>query len=509
MFPVSFNQDRRLTLEEGLRAYGIPFVPFNGVSCFALEPAADIARIEGMLNAVIRHQPALRAAFVPSGPQTGVGRLASIDAFLRTGVCRPGMYCQIVHQAAQAQVEVDTARIRGDVQASLNAVAREMSATTFYYSRPPLLRARVVTTENGSQLLFLVVAHVITDRRSMQILGSELRAQVRRESSVPPGDANSAERWPLDARSEHESRRDGGLTGAAEYWLGRWQDFESAQVERSHLPGALLATTAPTRAVATECVDTDERTERQLKAFAQSNRATVYMVALAALSVLMRRLLGRDRVVIWSNLPNRVAPGSDRAIGWFAHSHILALDLGSAKSIRALLSQTRRVVAEALEHQHLPLGLLWHMRNRSPERGLRIILDLMDEPGEGAGGHGGLRRMRVPAACRGTLDLNFELRVATNRVACAATYSVDLLPAHAVRELVMGWMGILTDILTGSLRECVAVHRSSDHDAAWRASESRTRVETRPMMMTPGASHGRCERESAGAATHRGPTCKP
>lgn len=123
VFPVTFNQNRRLALEEGMRAHGRSSAPFSLCSGFVLDVTTDEKEVQGILNAIARRHPGLRASFIRSPDLAQEHRDVALSALLRTGICPPGMFQQVIHEEPRIGVSSGSQEL-ADTGPSLQAIAR-------------------------------------------------------------------------------------------------------------------------------------------------------------------------------------------------------------------------------------------------------------------------------------------------------------------------------------------------------------------------------------------------
>ena len=95
----------------------------------------------------------------------------------------------------------------------------------------------------------------------------------------------------------------------------------------------------------------------KLKALARSQRATFFVALLAGFQTLLHRYTGETDFAVGSLAAGRPR-GFARTMGYFTNPLVLRADLAGEPTFRDLLSRAREKVAEALDHQHLPLPLL-------------------------------------------------------------------------------------------------------------------------------------------------------
>ncbi|WP_329610608.1 condensation domain-containing protein, partial [Pseudomonas syringae] len=97
---------------------------------------------------------------------------------------------------------------------------------------------------------------------------------------------------------------------------------------------------------------------QELKAFAQREGVTLYMVLLGALQVLLARWSGQNDVVVGSPIAGRMEEQTEHMIGFFANTVALRTRLDGDPSFRELLKRVRQTALGAYANQDLPFEKL-------------------------------------------------------------------------------------------------------------------------------------------------------
>ncbi|MBP6749936.1 MAG: amino acid adenylation domain-containing protein, partial [Xanthomonadaceae bacterium] len=105
-----------------------------------------------------------------------------------------------------------------------------------------------------------------------------------------------------------------------------------------------------------------------IKNISRKNGGTPFMTCLAAWALVMSRLSGQANVVVGTPVANRPMSELENVVGLFVNTLAIPLDIATAETPLALLSQTKDRVLSALEHQALPFDLVVERIN--PQRSL-------------------------------------------------------------------------------------------------------------------------------------------
>ncbi len=214
----------------------------------------------------------------------------------------------------------------------------------FDIGRGPLVRALVASLAPDDHLLGLAVHHLVCDGASMGVLLRELGlayAALRGGHPLPPSGPDTALRdfvaytrrqWPVTLPHWHR------VLGGAPANLVPFQGREVATRLRSGqrevpLPAGLGA---------------------GLRRAAAAHGATPFMLIAACWAAALAERTGTDDIVLMSPVPGRTRPGSEALIGCLSQSLLLRVDTSGGPGTAELLARTRRVVLDALDHQHYP-----------------------------------------------------------------------------------------------------------------------------------------------------------
>ncbi|WP_420126301.1 non-ribosomal peptide synthetase [Longimicrobium sp.] len=247
--------------------------------------------------------------------------------------------------ADRVRIDHEDLRTRpGDADEAL----ADFFARGFDLTREPPFRALIVRTADDEHLLALALHHIASDGASTPVLLRDISA------------LHSAE---IDGRDPHLPDPPLQMPDFAAWQRGREVDAKALDWWRDALAGAphVLEVPADRPRPATQSFagsrvafslggDLSER----VRALAAGEQASVFSVLLAALAVVLRRATGEDDLLIGSAMANREAPGAEAAVGFFVNTVPLRMRVDADGSVRALIAQARRTVAEAQDHAGVP-----------------------------------------------------------------------------------------------------------------------------------------------------------
>jgi len=333
--------------------------------------AAAIFRLEGRLD-----EDALRGA---------LAELVERHEILRTSFeDRDGEPVQVIHAAPSPPLE--TLDLRGRGHGAWPRVVREQVRARIDPGEAPLVRWTLGRLGDRSWALLQREHHLIHDGWSFALLSDELAelysAQVEGgppDLPDPPVQFQDYTRWEREAHSGEAVRRQ----------LEHWRRSLDPAPPLIELPGARprppresFAGGAVRRRIGPELVS-------RLRSLGAANRATLYMVALAAFVAQLQRYAGRDEVQIGSGLANRQDPNAERLIGMIVNTVGLRFDLGGDPTGAELLQRVRAVALEAYANAEAPFDTVVEAIGppRDPSRSplIQALFSFHDSPRSGHG----------------------------------------------------------------------------------------------------------------------------
>ena len=339
--PLSFAQQRLWfldQLEPNSPFYSIPLA-------IRLKGPLDEEALEQSLNEIVRRHESLRTTFVTAEgePLQMIKPELSLTLSLKD-----------LRHLPETEVEVEAQRL-----------ATEEAERPFDLASGPLMRTALLRLNKDDHILLLTMHHIISDGWSIGILTKELTALYEAFTQGKPS--------PLpDLAIQY-----------ADYavWQREWLQGEVLEKQLSYwrqqlagAPAALeLPTDKPRPAVQTfrgayHRVTLPKELSEQLKALAQHEGVTLYMLLLAAFQVLLSRHSGQHDIVVGTDVANRTQTETENLIGFFVNLLPMRTNLADILTFQHLLKQVREMALGAYAHQDLPFEKL--VEHLQPERDL-------------------------------------------------------------------------------------------------------------------------------------------
>ncbi|EPN15147.1 pyoverdine sidechain peptide synthetase IV, D-Asp-L-Ser component, partial [Pseudomonas syringae pv. actinidiae ICMP 19070] len=332
--PLSYAQQRMLFLwqmEPDNAAYNVPMaVRLNG--------PLDRHGLSAALDQLVQRHETLRTRFVS---EDGV------------------FYQEILEQATVALefASVEPADIESQVRAELHKPFDLLSGT--------LLRVKLFQLGDTEHVLTVCMHHIVSDGWSGEVLIRECvqlyQAQMSGQPAQLPALAIQYADYAIWQRAWLEA-------GEGERQLDYWKQQLGSEHPLLSLPLDHERPLQPSQRGATVRVDLPEHLSAQLKAQARNSGQTLFMLMLAALSVVLSRFSGQADIRIGAPNAGRTRSELEGLIGFFINTQVLRVQVDERQSFAELLDQVKQVVTGAQSHQELPFEHL--VDALAPERNL-------------------------------------------------------------------------------------------------------------------------------------------
>lgn len=299
------------------------------VSATRLTGELNIAALTWSLNEIVRRHDTLRATFT------------SVEGEA------------VQHIVPALPVELPVLDFTGEpepVAAAQTAIEAE-AQRPFDLETGPLLRARLFRVETDSHILLFVLHHIISDGWSTGILSQELEGLYRAygtegvaplpEIRVQYSDiAYWQQQWLKGERAQQQ--------------VAYWQQQLQKAPELLELPTDYPRPPHPDYRGGRVTFTLPSDLLQGVKALAQAENATPFMVLLAAFKVLLGRYSRQNDLLVGSPVAGRTHTEMEPLIGLFLNTLVLRTDLSDNPPFRHLVARVRDVTLAASQHQELP-----------------------------------------------------------------------------------------------------------------------------------------------------------
>ncbi|MCW2919527.1 MAG: non-ribosomal peptide synthase, partial [Actinomycetia bacterium] len=374
--------------------------------------------------------------------------VARHDVLLTRIVTEFGQPRQIMaaHQTVPVQVIDLTDRPAAERAAAARELATKVVRSTFDLGEGPLLRAVAIRCAEDDHLLILAGHHIAFDGWAFRVLFEELAAGYAAGPPVaepePPIQYSDFVRWQrLLAKSP-----------AMEEHLAYWRDQLADATRLLGLPLDRPRPAVQSFRGATRTFMVPPALHQALVRKSREENSTLFMLLLAAYTVLLARHSGQDDILVGTPVANRGRPEFEDLIGFFANTLALRTDLSGDPTFREVIARVRRACLDAYSHQDAPFELVIDTLRPDREAGHNPIFQVLF-----ALQNVGVADVTLPGVELTHLDLDpgtsrfdlaFSLEETADGLRCSVEYSTDLFAASTVERLVDHYRLLLEAMVT-------------------------------------------------------------
>ncbi|WP_164021762.1 non-ribosomal peptide synthetase, partial [Pyxidicoccus trucidator] len=418
--PLSFAQQRLWFLDQ-LQPGG---VQYNMPTALRLDGVLDVAALERAFTELVRRHEVLRTTF------------GEVD----------GTPIQLIAPPAAFRLAVVDLSSREDREAEARRLAEADALSPFNLSTGPLLRASLLRLAEARHALLLNMHHVVSDGWSMGVLVRELAALYEafladRSSPLPELPVQYAD-YALWQRSW---LRGEGLARE----VGWWKQHLSGAPAHLELPTDFPRPPVLSPRGASVPVRLSRELSESLKALAQREGATPFMLLLTSFQLLLSRYSGQDDVVVGTPIAGRRFSELESLIGFFVNTLVLRARIRPHASFLQLLAQVRQTTLGAYEHQDVPFEKLVEelqpVRDMSRSPLFQALFSLQNTPVQSIALPGlSLRPLETEDTAAAKFELTLNLAESPEGFGGSLQFSTDLF-THATASRMVRHLGELLE----------------------------------------------------------------
>ncbi|SCL21425.1 Phosphopantetheine attachment site [Micromonospora pallida] len=349
LFPASSAQRQLWFLEQ---IY--PGRPLNNLNV-ELRPAGTLRPdpLRAALTALVDRHEALRTTF-----------------HQRDGA----LHQAIAAQAGEVDLSVSDLRDLTGEQARdrLAELRQRDAAALFDLATGPLLRVRLIHLPGNTQVMILVVHHIVADATSIGVLTEDLAAlYAHAAEGTDPGLPPLRIQYLDYAVWQQKKQEQAKAAEALEWWRAQLADLPTVEL-------------APGRRRPTEALDSggwyaedwDAAFVHDLRAVARTQATTLFAVLLAGYAVLLNQHTGGTDLPVGTPVLGRPTAELRRVVGLFVNMLVLRMDVSGDPSFGELLARARRTVQDALAHEDTPFERIVGAVARSRTLGVTALFQV-------------------------------------------------------------------------------------------------------------------------------------
>ncbi|MBC3302905.1 non-ribosomal peptide synthetase [Pseudomonas sp. SWRI18] len=348
-------------------------------------------------------------------------------------------------QVISPQVNIDFSPIEAD-EANLKALVEARITQPFDLRQGPLMRVSLLRLAEDEHVLVIVQHHIISDGWSMQIMVDEL---VQLYAAYSQGQTLQLPAVPIQYADYARWQRDWMEAGEKSRQLDCWLELLGGEQPVLELPLDHQRPAAPSHRGARLNIALPTLLVESLKALAQREGVTLFMLLLASYQALLHRYSGQQDIRVGVPIANRNRIETERLIGFFVNTQVLKAEIDGHTTVRELLTQVKQRALQAQAHQDLPFEQL--VEALQPERSLSLsplFQVAFNHHVSLAGQH--LQRLAQldvsPVSWDETaahFDLTLDIEESLEQLGASLSYATDLFEASTIERMARHWQNLL------------------------------------------------------------------
>jgi amino acid adenylation domain-containing protein len=410
--PLSYAQERLWLLEQ-IEAAGSAY---NEAAAVRLEGLFDEDAFAFAFGEVVRRHEALRTRF------------AVVDGSPVQVIEPPGRFGLAFEDLSDRPEE--------ERQAAARRRAGEIAGEPFDLERGPLFRAHVLRLSGEEHLAVVVMHYIVSDGWSIAVLIREVGALYAAFSQGRPS--------PLPALpiqyADYALWQRGWLQGETlERQVGYWRERLAGAPAALDLPTDRARPAVQSYRGASLPFALSSKLSAGLVDLSRREGCTLYMVLLAAFTVVLSRWSGQSDLVVGTPTAGRTHRATEGLIGLFTNMLALRTDLSGDPPFRELLQRVKETALGAYAHQDLPfeklVAELQPVRDLSRQPIFQVLFALQNMPRETLQ-LPGLRLSRMGGEhVTAKFDLSLYLEEVDAELRGQLEYATDLFDASTIERL--------------------------------------------------------------------------
>ena len=339
----TLDQERRLQVEEWMRAHSVVFRPQQLVCGLRVERSTRLEHVRTpALGRALERHGVLRSHFV-ADLMTGESREQVLAGTLRGAACRE-LACIDPRVRTAARSRVQEIAVPGSVSAvdepAIQAVWTNLTAP-FDVSMAPLMRAALVGGSDDTRALFLAVDRLIADWWSIALLVDGLAEGLGSGAGI--GLRTVPGRF-LSERQERQLAR-----AAVTHWREQWLEPAALPIEMDDIPLSLPRSDLGAAAFGWRSTTVSAETARGLAALARRLSLDLGDVILGAVITVLQHVTQKTTVSLWMDCRSalsstaEIGPGSRTLMCWRLTQSMKATSFRRFNLPRPLGSEWRHI----------------------------------------------------------------------------------------------------------------------------------------------------------------------
>jgi len=346
-YPLSAAQERLYVLQQ-MDQKSLSYNEFHGIF---LEGVFEADRLERALEKISQRHDSFRTSFHSRG----------------------NIAVQKIHNYVDIDVEYhDISHLDISLTSEPDSLPTDFTGLIKNFVRPfdlslaPLLRVTIAKIAENKHLLLIDMHHIITDGTSLQVFIQEIM-NLYNNNPLP----QLKYQYKDYALWEQSPRAQAIFKKQEDYWCKRFAQ---------KAPGLSITTDFPRQSANLLVGDhtvfyIDGAMTAKITNMASGTGTTLFMILLAAFSILLAKYSGQEDVVVGTPTSGRRHSDLHNTIGMFANTVPIRTAPQWKKSFRQYLAEVKHTALQAFENQDYPFDRLVKTLNLEREPGRNPLLD--------------------------------------------------------------------------------------------------------------------------------------
>jgi amino acid adenylation domain-containing protein len=292
----------------------------------------------------------LRGSLNVRALETGLAELVRRHSALRTRIRSVGgRPFQFVTPPSPFRLEITEA------PAQAQSLAQAFERRPFDLRQDPPVRAGLFSCGPEDHLFVLVVHHIVSDGRAIEVLFRELSLLYEAMTTGKPYPLpETAVQFPAYAQAESAPANRVGWEKSLDFWRDRLAGLPPLL----ELPSSHPRPASPSFRGAVERLELPAELAARVRVFQRGQGLTPFMVLLAAYAAALHRYTGRRDLVVGTPTLNRPRRALEDLVGFLVNLLPIRISLEGAPAFTELATRVREASLAALAHESLPFGQL-------------------------------------------------------------------------------------------------------------------------------------------------------
>lgn len=231
-------------------------------------------------------------------------------------------------------------QVRDDINDKFNEFIRP-----FDLSKAPLMRIKAVRFENGNNVIFFDMHHIISDGMSMDILVDEFSTLYN---------SGELEEIAVQYKDYSEWMKTRDISNQKEYWLNEF----SGSVPVLNLPLDYIRPNIQSFNGKTVSAVLDISLKQKIEDLCKQMGTTDYMIFLSVFMIMLSQYGHQEEIVVGSPISGRTHKDTEKMLGIFINSLAIKGNVQGDKSFKQFLYEIKEKCLKSYENQEYPFDEL-------------------------------------------------------------------------------------------------------------------------------------------------------